>query len=80
MVVEPWMVYLVVTSSVVIGGIIGWAACLLARKLVYRRAVRRLVREVVEARTVGTVAEPEADLDLNDTERGWLEAHGIDAG
>ncbi len=75
MVVEPWVVYLLVVSSVLTGGVVGCAASLLGQELRSRRAMRGVIEAPDWQRT-----EAPVDLDLNEDERGWLEAHGIDAG
>lgn len=73
--VEPSVVYMLVASSVLLGAVVGSTALLLARKVIYRRAIRRLVLEATDGRRNQAVA----NMELNDDERGWLEAHGIDA-
>jgi len=73
--VEPSVVYMLVASSVLLGAVVGSTALLLARKIMCRRAIRRLVLEATDRRRNQAVA----NMELNDDERGWLEAHGIDA-
>lgn len=73
--VEPSAVYMLVASSVLLGAVVGSTALLLARKVIYRRAIRRLVLEATDGRRNQAVA----NMELTEDERGWLEAHGIDA-
>ncbi|MDQ4133416.1 MAG: hypothetical protein M3179_09475 [Actinomycetota bacterium] len=76
MAVEPWMVYLLVASSLLSGALVGCAASLLCQELRCRRTIRGLGLEPRDGRRSQAVC----DLELNEDERGWLEAHGIDAG
>jgi hypothetical protein len=75
-VVEPWVMYLLIVSSVVAGGLVGCAALLLGHEL---RGRRMDTIVVVDGRD-GRPDEPVVTLELSEDERGWLEAHGIDAG